>query len=190
MSGKILLISGPSGVGKSSIINFLKQKIINYYFSISTTTRKPRINEKNGIDYYFISEEEFKFGIKNNHFLEYATVHNNYYGTSLEKIEENLNQNKLIILDIDVQGYFLIKDKFNSSLSSIFIFPPSIEKLKQRLIDRSMDSINTIEKRIKIAEYEMKFKNEYHYNIINDDLNSSFNSVLNIIKKEFINYIK
>ncbi|HIC78016.1 MAG TPA: guanylate kinase, partial [Sulfurovum sp.] len=111
MHGAILVLSGPSGAGKSTIINHASEKIGSYYFSISTTTRPPREGEVDGVDYYFVSHNEFEEDIKAGNFLEYATVHDNYYGTSLKPVNQALNDGKLVIFDIDVQGHRLVKAK-------------------------------------------------------------------------------
>ena len=126
MSGAILVLSGPSGAGKSTIINHASDKIGSYYFSISTTTRSPREGETHGVDYYFVSHEEFEEDIKAGNFLEYATVHGNYYGTSLKPVHKALSEGKLVIFDIDVQGHRLVRAKMNDITTSAFITPPTL----------------------------------------------------------------
>ena len=121
MSGQILLISGPSGSGKSTLLSRLMSEFDNIYFSISSTTRPPRDGEKDGVDYHFISVDEFKKGIDNGKFLEWANVHKNYYGTSLEPVEKALKDNKVVIFDIDIQGYYLAMKEYNDIITSVFI---------------------------------------------------------------------
>ncbi|MCG3716776.1 guanylate kinase, partial [Aliarcobacter butzleri] len=127
--GAILIISGPSGCGKSTLLKEVYKNISDYYFSISTTTREPRVGEINGVDYFFVSKEEFEEDIKKGNFLEYAKVHDNYYGTSLKPIIQALNEGKLVIFDIDVQGHHLVRKKMNDSVTSVFITTPSLKVL-------------------------------------------------------------
>ncbi|MDY3200489.1 MAG: guanylate kinase [Arcobacter sp.] len=171
--GAILIISGPSGCGKSTLLKEVYKNIDNYYFSISTTTRAPRVGEVNGIDYFFVSKEEFEEDIKNNDFLEYAKVHDNYYGTSLKPINKALEESKLIIFDIDVQGHEIVRNKINALVTSVFITTPSLNVLKERLNSRNTDSLEIIEKRIKNAKAEVEFFQDYDYLIINDDLQTA-----------------
>ncbi|BAK72538.1 MULTISPECIES: guanylate kinase [Arcobacter] len=171
--GAILIISGPSGCGKSTLLKEVYKNIDNYYFSISTTTRAPRVGEVNGIDYFFVSKEEFEEDIKNNDFLEYAKVHDNYYGTSLKPINKALEEGKLIIFDIDVQGHEIVRNKINALVTSVFITTPSLNVLEERLNSRNTDSLEIIEKRIKNAKAEVEFFQDYDYLIINDDLQTA-----------------
>jgi guanylate kinase len=168
--GAILIISGPSGCGKSTLLKEVYKDINNYYFSISTTTRAPRVGEVNGVDYFFVSKEEFEEDIKNDDFLEYAKVHDNYYGTSLKPINKALEEGKLVIFDIDVQGHEIVRNKINALVTSVFITTPSLKVLEERLNSRNTDSIEIIEKRIKNAKAEVEFFQDYDYLIINDDL--------------------
>ncbi len=139
--GAILLISGPSGCGKSTLLKEVYKDISEYYFSISTTTRAPREGEKNGVDYFFVSKEDFEKDIKDKNFLEYANVHGNYYGTSLKPVKEALKDGKLIIFDIDVQGHDLVKKTdLCSFLTSVFITTPTLKELESRLNNRATDS--------------------------------------------------
>ena len=173
MSGAILVLSGPSGAGKSTIINHAKEDIGEYYFSISTTTRGPREGEENGVDYYFVSKSEFEEGIKAGDFLEYATVHGNYYGTSLKPVKEALAQNKLVIFDIDIQGHRLIRAKMGNFVTSAFITPPSLSELTKRLYTRSTDSDGVIKGRIETAKEEIKAIDEFDFVIINDTIDEA-----------------
>ena len=169
-SGAILVLSGPSGAGKSTIINRAASEIGDFYFSISTTTRAPRDGETHGVEYYFVTKEEFEEGIKSGDFLEYATVHGNYYGTSLKPIKEALSQGKLVIFDIDVQGHRLVREALGKIVVSAFITPPTLSELKKRLIDRCSDDMEVINKRLENAKEEIKAIDEYDYVIINDDI--------------------
>ena len=168
--GAILILSGPSGCGKSTLLKEVYKDISDYYFSISTTTREPRTGEENGVDYLFTSKEEFEKDIENDDFLEYAKVHDNYYGTSLKPIKEALEQGKLVIFDIDVQGHEIVRNKHDSIVTSVFITTPSLTLLEERLNARNTDSIEIIEKRINNAKIEVGFFQDYDYLIINDDL--------------------
>jgi guanylate kinase len=168
--GAILVLSGPSGAGKSTIINAAADKIGEYYFSISTTTREPRVGEKEGVDYFFVTKEAFEEDIKAGNFLEYAEVHGNYYGTSLHPVRAALAENKLVIFDIDVQGHRLVRAKLNDITTSAFITPPTLEELETRLRARSTDNEEVIYKRIKNAKSEIRAVGEYDYTIINDTI--------------------
>lgn len=171
--GAILIISGPSGCGKSTLLKEVYKDIEDYYFSISTTTRAPRIGEVNGVDYFFVTKEEFEKDINNGDFLEYAKVHDNYYGTSLKPINKALDESKLVIFDIDVQGHEIVRKKLDFITTSVFITTPSLEVLETRLNSRNTDSIEIIEKRIKNAKGEVEYFQDYDYLIINDDLQTA-----------------
>jgi guanylate kinase len=171
--GAILILSGPSGCGKSTLLKEVYKDIDDYYFSISTTTRAPRVGEVNGIDYFFVTKEEFEADIKNDDFLEYAKVHDNYYGTSLKPINKALEEGKLVIFDIDVQGHEIVRNKLDSIVTSVFITTPSLEVLETRLNSRNTDSLEIIEKRIKNAKGEVEYFQDYDYLIINDDLQTA-----------------
>ncbi len=171
--GAILIISGPSGCGKSTLLKEVYKDIDDYYFSISTTTRAPRIGEINGVDYFFVTKDEFEKDIENGDFLEYAKVHDNYYGTSLKPINKALQESKLVIFDIDVQGHEIVRSKLDSITTSVFITTPSLEVLETRLNSRNTDSIEIIEKRIKNAKGEVEYFQDYDYLIINDDLQTA-----------------
>lgn len=174
MSGQILIISGPSGSGKSTLLSRLMAEFDNLYFSISSTTREPRAGEKNGVDYNFISTDEFKQGIEQGKFLEWANVHKNYYGTSLEPVEKALKDDKIVIFDIDVQGFHLAMKQYKELITSVFITTKDRLELKKRLIKRGSDDEQTIENRLFNAATEIAHISEYDYLIINDDLDSSY----------------
>ncbi len=166
--GAILVLSGPSGAGKSTIINAASDEIGEYYFSISTTTREPRVGEENGVDYFFVSKESFEEDIKAGNFLEYAQVHGNYYGTSLKPVREALEEGKLVIFDIDVQGHRLVRAKMNDITTSAFITPPTLSELETRLRARCTDNESVIVNRVENAKSEIKAVGEYDFTIIND----------------------
>ncbi|MDD2697829.1 MAG: guanylate kinase [Arcobacteraceae bacterium] len=168
--GAILIISGPSGCGKSSLLKRFYEHFSNYYFSISTTTRAPRTGEVNGVDYFFTTPEEFEKDIENGNFLEYAKVHNNYYGTSLKPINQALSEGKLVIFDIDVQGHDLVRAKLNNITTSVFITTPTLKELERRLLLRNTDNKEIIENRIKNAKIEIHSLDKYDYLILNDNL--------------------
>ncbi|MDD3775811.1 MAG: guanylate kinase [Sulfurovaceae bacterium] len=166
----ILVLSGPSGAGKSTIINNAAPYIGSYYFSISTTTRAPRNGEIHGKEYYFVSKEEFEADIQAGNFLEYAKVHDNYYGTSLKPVNEALNEGKLVIFDIDVQGHKLVREKLDDITTSIFITPPTLGELERRLNIRSLDDDSIIQRRITNAKKEIESIKEFDFVIINDTI--------------------
>lgn len=168
--GAILVLSGPSGAGKSTIINAASSSIGAYYFSISTTTRDPRAGEVDGVDYFFVTKESFEEDIEKGNFLEYAKVHGNYYGTSLKPVREALEDGKLVIFDIDVQGHRLVREKLNSITTSAFITPPTLKALEKRLRDRSTDNSDVIDNRLKNAKHEIEALDEYDFIIVNDTI--------------------
>ena len=171
--GAILVLSGPSGAGKSTIINAAASEIGEYYFSISTTTRAPRVGEEDGKDYFFVTKESFEEDIKAGNFLEYAEVHGNYYGTSLKPVRVALEEGKLVIFDIDVQAHRLVRKKMNAITTSAFITPPTLKSLEERLRARSTDDEAVIVGRIKNAEGEIKALGEYDFTIINDTIDEA-----------------
>lgn len=171
--GAILVLSGPSGAGKSTIINAASEEIGEYYFSISTTTRAPRPGEENGVDYFFVTKENFEEDIKAGNFLEYAEVHGNYYGTSLKPVRESLDEGKLVIFDIDVQGHRLVRAKMNDVTTSAFITPPTLKELGTRLRARCTDDESVIINRIENAKEEIKAVGEYDFTIINDTVEAA-----------------
>ncbi|MDD3592538.1 MAG: guanylate kinase [Sulfurovum sp.] len=181
-SGAILVLSGPSGAGKSTIINAASEEIGEYYFSISTTTRPPRAGEVHGKDYLFVSKEEFEEDIKAENFLEYAEVHGNYYGTSLKPVREALQEGKLVIFDIDVQGHRLVREKMNDITTSAFITPPTLSELENRLRARSTDDESVISKRIENAKKEILAVGEYDFTILNDTVEDATKEFVIIAK--------
>lgn len=182
MKGQILIISGPSGSGKSTLLGRLLKEENDLYFSISSTTRAPRQGETEGVNYYFINKDEFKKGIDADEFLEWACVHGNYYGTSLKPVLKALEEGKIAIFDIDVQGFNIAKSKFAENITSVFITTASKNELKSRLQNRGTDSAQTIEKRLINAVGEMEHILEYDYFLINDDLQNCYENLCGILR--------
>ena len=182
MKGQILIISGPSGSGKSTLLGRLLKEENDLYFSISSTTRAPRQGETEGVNYYFINKDEFKKGIDAGEFLEWAFVHGNYYGTSLKPVLKALEEGKIAIFDIDVQGFNITKSKFAKNITSVFITTASKNELKSRLQNRGTDSAQTIEKRLINAVGEMEHILEYDYFLINDDLQNCYENLRGILR--------
>ncbi|MBO5414069.1 MAG: guanylate kinase [Bacilli bacterium] len=182
--GILIVISGPSGAGKGTICERLKEQNKNIWLSTSMTTREPRGNEKNGVEYFFVTEEEFKKKIEEDGFLEYAIVHNNkYYGTPKDKIADKLNEGKDVILEIDIQGALEIQEKINDALF-IFIMPPSMEILKDRLMKRNTESEDKVLERFKTAYKEINEVTKYNYVVINDRIDVATSKVEAIITAE------
>ena len=182
MSGAILILSGPSGAGKSTIIERASKDIGDFYFSISTTTREPRVGEVDGVDYYFTDKESFERDIKAGEFLEYAKVHGNYYGTSLKPVREALRDGKLVIFDIDVQGHRLAREQMADIITSVFITPPTFSELEKRLKSRCSDSPEIVAKRLINAQKEIEEIKAYDFVIINDDLDRATNEFITIAR--------
>lgn len=179
---RLFILSAPSGAGKTTLCKALLSRFTDMLYSISYTTRKPRANEQDGVDYYFIPKEEFKKKIKEHKWAEWAEVHGNFYGTSAEFMDKKLSLGHDILLDIDVQGTAQILKRYPDSVT-IFIMPPSLDILKKRLESRGADSRDTILKRIKNAEKEMAKKDLYRHLIVNDKLPEAIDQLLSIIKK-------
>lgn len=181
--GMIIVISAPSGAGKTTLGGLLKKDFPDMYRSVSCTTRSARSNESNGKDYIFVSEEEFKEKVRSNEFAEWAEVHGNLYGTPKNLLEENLANGKDVLLDIDVQGAEKIRKLYPDGLF-IFIMPPSVEALKSRLLGRQTENPASLEKRLKKAEKEMEYYSRYNYTIVNEDLKKAGEELKGIIEKE------
>ena len=179
-SGAVLVLSGPSGAGKSSLIKKIEHNIGEYYFSISTTTRPIRSGETNGVEYHFVNEDEFKKDIEDDFFLEYAIVHGNYYGTSIKPVKKALEQGKLVLFDIDVQGNNAINNRLGDITTSVFITPPTLSELKTRLTNRSTDSLDVINRRLQMARLEIQRVSEYDFLIINDVLDKAADELLQV----------
>ena len=182
--GLLIVVSGPSGAGKDAIISRVIDNMKDIKLSISMTSRSPRGKEVNGKDYYFVTKEEFEKSIENDELLEYAIVHNEkYYGTPKAKIEEDLNKGISVVLVIDIQGALKIKEKIPEALF-IFIMPPSMEILKERLIARNTESKDKILERFKTAYKEINEYTKYNYVVVNDKLHVAVDKVEAIIKAE------
>ena len=185
--GIVVILSSPSGAGKTTLVKKIAQEN-NFKISISYTTRKPRTNEVNGKDYFFISEEDFKNLIKNKEFLEYAKVFENYYGSSKSQVFENLNKGENVIFDIDWQGTEQIKkQKLNYKLITFFILPPSKSELFNRLKNRDMKDKNIVEERMKQFNEDIKQWENYDFVVINNDLEKCYNEIIRFINEKINN---
>ncbi|KAA6328072.1 Guanylate kinase [termite gut metagenome] len=183
MRGKVVIVSAPSGSGKTSIVHYLLQQIPNLSFSVSATNRAMRGKEKNGTDYFFISSEEFRRRINNNEFLEYEEVYKDcYYGTLKAQVEGLLENGKNVIFDVDVKGACNIKKYYGEQALSLFIQPPSIEELRKRLTDRGTDAVETIENRLAKAEYELSFADRADKIVINNMLEIAQRETLQLVE--------
>ena len=181
--GKLIIFSAPSGSGKSTIINYLLTQNLNLAFSISATSRAPRGQEKHGVEYYFLTPEEFRQRIANNEFLEYEEVYENrFYGTLKAPIEEQLEKGFNVVFDVDVVGGCNIKKYYGDRALSVFIQPPSIEELRKRLVGRATDAPEVIESRIAKAEFELGFAPKFDTVIINDNLEKAQAETLSTIQ--------
>ena len=184
---KLIVFSAPSGAGKSSLIrNIIEKSTGDIELSISATTRPPRNGEEHGRDYFFISDEEFNELRRSDSFIEHANVHGYQYGTLKSFVDEKIQNGISIILDIDVQGFNLIRNAIEHNLS-IFIIPPSIKELRKRLTSRGLDSSDVIEKRLLNAKTELKYAEQYDYIVLNDLFENTLSELVSIINDE--NYI-
>ena len=181
--GLLIVVSGPSVAGKDTICQKLIKENSNIWMSVSMTTRKPRPLEKDGVDYFFVSSEEFENKINDNTFLEYASYNDNYYGTPKDKVEEKLNEGKDVILVIDINGAINIKKIIPSALF-IFIMPPDMETLKNRLIGRKTESKDKVVQRFITAYNEVNNYKKYNYVVVNDKVEDAVNKVKSIIQSE------
>lgn len=180
--GRLFIISAPSGAGKTTLCKRLLAHFTDMIYSISYTTRAPRKDEQNGVDYFFISKKEFEKKITEGKWAEWAKVHGNFYGTSAEYLNDAILSGKDILLDIDVKGTMQIIERYSDSIT-IFIMPPSFEELKIRMESRGMDSVEVIEKRLKNAKEEMAQKNLYKHEIINDSLDKATFELIALVEK-------
>lgn len=180
--GKLLIFSAPSGSGKSTIINYLLEQDLDLHFSISATSRLPRGNEKDGIEYYFLTPDQFREKIKNDEFLEFEEVYTDrYYGTLKSEVQRILDKGGNVVFDLDVVGGCNVKKYFGDKALSLFIQPPSIDELKCRLSKRGTDSPEVIEARIAKAEYELTFAPKFDVVINNHDLRTAQEEALSIV---------
>lgn len=181
---KVIIFSAPSGSGKSTIINRLLKKFNNFEFSISATSRAPRGEERDGIDYYFLSNEEFKTRVENGAFLEYEEVYQGTcYGTLKSELERIWAKGNVVIFDVDVVGGVNIKNLIGNEALSLFIMPPSIDTLRQRLNSRATDSAEAIEKRVAKAETEISYSSKFDKIVVNDSLETAVDEIEKIIEK-------
>lgn len=186
MKGKMLIVSAPSGSGKSTIVNWLMQEHpeLKLYFSISCTSRAPRGTEQNGVEYFFLTPEEFKEKIQRDEFLEYEEVYENrFYGTLKQQVENQREEGQNVVFDVDVKGGVNIKKYYGDQALSLFIQPPSVEELRRRLESRGTDTVDAIAERLAKAEYELTFAPFFDYVIVNDDLETAKQQTLEVVKQ-------
>jgi len=181
MSTKLIVIVAPSGAGKSTLITRLMQDYPNLKWSVSCTTRPSREGEVNGKDYHFIERDDFIKRRDADEFVEWATVHSNFYGTSKLFLRESLEKGESVLLDLDVQGADSMKKAFPEESVTIFIEPPSLEELKKRLLNRGTESIEVIEERVSNAEKELEKKDEYDHIVLNDDVDRAYQDLKDIM---------
>ena len=187
--GKMLIVSAPSGSGKSTIVNWLMKEHpeLHLYFSISCTSRAPRGTEQNGVEYFFLTPEEFRAKIDNEEFLEYEEVYQDrFYGTLKAQVERQRLAGQNVVFDVDVQGGLNIKRYYGDEALSLFIQPPSVEELRRRLTGRGTDTSDAIEERLAKAEYELTFSSQFDCVVVNDDLEAAKQEALQIIN-DFLN---
>lgn len=185
-TGKLIIFSAPSGSGKSTLVNYLMKQHpeLQLAFSISCTSRAPRGKEQNGVEYFFLSPEEFKKKIANDEFLEYEEVYEDrFYGTLKSQVEAQSQAGQNVVFDVDVKGGVNIKKHYGSRALSVFIQPPSVEELRNRLVGRATDAPEVIEQRLNRAEYELSFADKFDRIVINDDLEKAKVDVYNVIKQ-------
>ena len=184
---KILIITAPSGAGKTSITKYLMAKFPVLTFSVSAATRQARGTEKNGVDYYFISGEDFKYKIQNNEFVEWEMVYEGkYYGTLKAELQRIWEEGKIPVLDIDVKGAIHVQQQFNEGTLSLFIEPPSVNELKMRLEGRGTESEESLASRVNKASYELSFKEHFDKTVVNADLKTACNDAEKIVS-DFLN---
>lgn len=181
---KVIIFSAPSGSGKSTIINYLMQQGLNLHFSISATSRPPRGQERHGVEYYFLTPEEFKQRIERNEFLEYEEVYEGrFYGTLKAQVDAQLESGQNVVCDVDVLGAQNIKKAYGSQALSVFVQPPSVEELRRRLEGRGTDAADVIEKRLERAAFEMTFAAKSDVVVVNDDLATAQAEALEAVRK-------
>ena len=190
MKGKMLIVSAPSGSGKSTIVNWLMREHpeLRLYFSISCSSRAPRGTEQNGVEYFFLTPEEFRHRIDNDEFLEYEEVYENrFYGTLKQQVENQREAGQNVVFDVDVKGGVNIKKYYGDEALSLFIQPPSVEELRRRLEGRGTDTPEAISERLAKAEYEMTFASQFDRIIVNDDLETAKQETLRVVESFFKN---
>ena len=181
----MIIVSAPSGSGKSTIVNWLMKEHpeLNLYFSISCTSREPRGAEQNGVEYFFLTEEEFRNKIANDEFLEYEEVYaGRFYGTLKQQVERQLEAGQNVVFDVDVKGGVNIKKFYGDRALSLFIQPPSVEELRRRLEGRGTDTPEAIENRLAKAEYELTFAPQFDQVVVNDDLDTAEQEALHLLQ--------
>jgi guanylate kinase len=188
MKGKLIIISAPSGAGKTTIVKHLLNSDLNLEFSISATTRSPRAGERDGEDYYFLSIEEFRKRIRNDEFIEWEEVYkDHFYGTLKSEIDRIWKKGSHIIFDVDARGGVNLKNKFGNQAAALFIMPPSVKELEMRLINRGKDNPEKIRMRVEKAETEMKLANQFDFVVVNRELDRALAETIAIISSFLTN---
>ena len=180
----IIVISAPSGAGKTTLCSELQRRKPHIKFSVSCTTRPKRVHEVDGVNYHFLSEQGFTEKMQNNEFIEFENVHGYFYGTLRKTLEDALTQQEMILFDVDVNGAMAIKSNYSENTYTIFILPPSLDDLKKRLIQRGSETEERIDKRLERTAQEMKYKNKFDACIINDDLAIAAEELNELITKK------
>ena len=178
---KLIILTGPSGVGKGTVVKEILGKDKNIWLSISATTRQPRDGEKAGENYYFLSQEKFKEMIEQNLFLEWAQFAGNYYGTPLSSVDEKIKEGITVLLEIEVEGAKQIKEKYPNSMS-IFLLPPDLLELERRIRNRGTEKEDAIQKRLSRANYEISASNQFDFSLTNDNVNETAKKIIKLIK--------
>ena len=181
--GLLIVLSGPSGAGKGTICSRLRAEMPNLTYSVSMTTRQPRVGEVEGVNYFFCDKEEFEELLKEDAFLEYAKVYDNYYGTPKKHVMDLLDQGKSVLLEIDIQGAMQVKERYSDAIF-IYIVPPSLTELSARLRGRATDSEEVIDKRLSLACSELALAHRYDYIVVNDDLDEATEKTASILRAE------
>ncbi|MFD1138465.1 guanylate kinase [Paenibacillus urinalis] len=181
--GLLIVLSGPSGVGKGTVCTALRKRVPDLIYSVSATTRQPRLGEENGVNYFFKSREQFLDMIEKDQLLEHAEYVGNYYGTPRDFVEETLNSGKDIILEIEVQGALKVKEKFPEGIF-VFLLPPSLDELKDRIQGRGTENQATIDHRMSVAEQEISLLQQYDYAVVNDEIDLACKRIESIIIAE------
>lgn len=181
--GFLLVISGPSGSGKGTVSQKLLARNKNIVFSVSATTRHQRLGEKDGVNYFFVDEKKFQKMIANKEFLEYALVHNNYYGTPKNFVINEINKGEIVLLEIDVQGAMQVKENYKNVVF-VFLLPPTMDELKNRIIKRGTETEQDIKRRFKNAFIELDFVGEYDYFVVNDKVTDAVDDIESIMRAE------
>lgn len=182
--GQLFVVSAPSGTGKSTLIHMLTNEFPRVIHNVTYTTRKPRDYEVDGVNYHFVTSEQFLEKKQRGEFLETVELYDVFYGSSIKDVQTDMNRGKIVILVIDTQGMTLLKQKHDLPFTSIFIRPPSLEALRERLRNRLTECSANLEKRLSVAEKELKMEQFYDYNIVNDDLNAAYDVLRSIFIAE------